>query len=215
MPEVAHPSVAPYWRRVLAMGIDYAVGIGLLAMLWPWLPEGPPPTAYSMSLYTEQQFINYFTMVGVVCILPFINGLLIIVTSWHGTIGHLLSNIRLEPIGHSTSLLRGVVGRTLRTFFGLLFLCIPGPALALMIAFSASVLFSLPFTTGDQMLRSIGTPDWLRLGLHSLSFILLFIAAWYIIIRPIGTVLRDRLFRSDGRLTQRDYATNTTYKLRR
>lgn len=47
-----------YWKRVLSMVIDYGVGIGLLALVWPWLPESPPTNVPSMGFYTDQQFTN-------------------------------------------------------------------------------------------------------------------------------------------------------------
>ncbi len=197
-----------FWRRAGANFADVVVAALVLMVVASFMERGPPPTG--MSFYTEQDFINYFRLLLVAFSFPFINTLLTRFGPWGGSFGQGLCGIRLVSFSGGEVSLKALVVRFIRTMFLVALITIPGPLIALIVGVLSSALLHESFTTADELLRRAGLPDLARWSIHSLSFIALLAALWFVIVRP---VIRMGLKRERW-LSWVDRWTKTTYVAR-
>ena len=189
----------------MANTIDTIFALVIIYTISTLQKDSPPPTG--MSFYTQQQFENYFALVLVACSIVLLNGLLMLYSPFKKTIGQLVLNLQLVSLNGETATTKQIVSRIIRTLGSVLFICIPGPIIALFIALVIGGIFSVPFSTGDQMIVDAGISDPIRYILHAISYLALFVATWMVIIKPLIKVL---LGLKDG-ITSRDRATQSTY----
>ena len=190
--------------RVAANSIDSIIAVSILYFISTLQKDSPPPTG--MSFYTAQQFENYFMMVLAALVLVCVNGLMM-VAGKKRTIGQHILGLSLVTLEGEPATRKPIIMRVLKTLGAVLFICIPGPIIALAIALIVGGLFSVPFSTGDQMIIDAGISDAVRYLLHGISYLALLAATWFVFAKPLIQVLVGL---KDG-LTSRDRATHSTY----
>ena len=196
---------ANIWLRVYANVLDTFIVLSILYVISLWQEDGPPATG--MSFYTKQQFTNYFILVYIACMLVIANGLLMNYSPSKKTIGQLVFGLSLVRLDGHPATEKQVRSRVFRTLGAVIFICIPGPIIALIIAFVVGVIFSIPFSTGNAMLIKVGAPDALRYMLSAISYLALLCASWIYLIWPM---IKGIIGLKDG-ITSRDRLTESTY----
>jgi uncharacterized RDD family membrane protein YckC len=198
---------APHWRVWLSRLVDTALAVAMIAVAAQFLPTGAPP-AGPMSFYSQQQFNNYFTMIAWAVLATAILSVLCL-SPLRGTPGDLVAGIRLASLNGTPLQLGQVSRRFVYNFAAVLLICLPGPLLALVVMLSAGALLQAPVATADAALIAAGAPDWLRLGIHGLSFVALGLALWHYVFKEF-TLRRMR----STEPTRRDVSSKTLYVLR-
>ena len=190
--------------RVTANSIDTIIPVSILYFISTLQKDSPPPTG--MSFYTAQQFENYFMLVVAALLLVCLNGLMMLVGKKR-TVGQHILGLSLVTLDGGPATRNQIIRRVLKTLGAVLFICIPGPIIALVIAIIVGALFSVPFSTADQMIIDAGISDTVRYILHGTSYVALLAATWFVFAMPLIRVLVGL---KDG-LTGRDRATHSTY----
>jgi hypothetical protein len=193
-------------RRFVALLLNAVFLMVLLAVVARILPEAPPP-ADAMALYSPQDFKNYFSLVLAAFFLVTLGCATLLVPGLSATPGALLAGLRLVAFDAAAPTFPQVARRWLSAVLAVALLAVPGPLVAFIVGVFLSMAFNLAFSTTDDVLRAIGTPDFLRLAIHGVSFALLAAAIWRVAIRPGIRMLRSpRPYLSDT-----DKVTYTTY----
>jgi uncharacterized RDD family membrane protein YckC len=198
---------APHWRVWLSRLVDTTLVVALIVSAAQFLPTGAPP-ADAMSFYSQQQFNNYFTMVAwavlAVAILAALG-----FSPLQGTPGDRVAGIRLASLDGTPLQREQIFRRFICNVAAVLLICLPGPLLALVVMLSAGALLKAPVSTADAALIAAGAPNWLRLGIHALSFVALGLALWHFVFKDF-TLRRMR----STEPTTRDVSSKTIYVLR-
>ena len=198
---------ATWHRRIAAQTLDLCILGLVLVLVARVLPEGPPP-ADSMAFFTEQDFINYFTLVVAALLLTILAFQISTVT--RATPGQRLLNLRLSTLGGLAPSHKQVNIRLLTAIRNLLLIMLPGPVIALVVGVSVAAVLNIPFTTTDKILLRLEIPQTIRYTIHGLSFLALVAAVWLIAVRPALAYLE----RAHGGLTSLDMESGTTHVYR-
>ena len=118
--------------------LDAVIVLSIVYVISLWQEDGPPATG--MSFYTMQQFTNYFILVYIACMLVIANGLLMRYSPSKKTIGQLVFGLSLVRLDGHPATEKQVRSRVFRTLGAVIFICIPGPIIALIIAFVVGVI---------------------------------------------------------------------------
>lgn len=201
---LVHP--ASWRQRTVALVLDLLLLGAVLYAVGQTLPGGGPP-ADPMSFFTDQQFRNYFVLVGLAVVLTAASFLLVAWPRVRGTPGQYLVGLELVTLSGERPTWGQILARMTGAVVRILILALPGPIIALVIGMMVAGLLHAPFTTTDQLLIDAGVPAAWRLGLHSLSFIALAAGLWVVVGRPLFRALEHF---ADG-LTLLDLTTRTTH----
>jgi uncharacterized RDD family membrane protein YckC len=197
---------AAWNRRVTAQLLDLGLLAALLTLIAKVLPYGPPPVR-SMSFFTVQDFIIYFTLVAAAILLTFFAFQSVKVTK--ATPGQKLLKLRLTALDGKAPRPEQVNVRRSAAFRNILLIMLPGPIIALIVGVTVAVLLNAPFTTTDKLLLQLEIPKGIRYMIHGLSFLALIAATWTIAIRPAIRYFE----KSHGGLTKLDMKSGTTHVL--
>jgi len=171
--------IAPFLRRATAHVVDLILIVFLLTIFSLFLPVAPPPVD-SMAFYGEQDFKNYFTLVGAWIAIATIVYLLAMSGAIYSTPGMRLAGLRYKGLDGSNPTSLSIGKRFIGAILYSLVVLLPGPVIALLVAVMTHAIFSTPLTTAAKMLDKVGVPDLAQLAIHSLSFIALFIGLIYV-----------------------------------
>jgi len=171
--------IAPLLRRVTAHLIDLVLIVFVLAIFSLFLPVAPPPLD-AMAFYVEQDFKNYFTLVGAWVAIATIVYLLAMSGAIYSTPGMRLVGLRYMGLDGSNPTPLGIGKRFIGAILYSLVVLLPGPVIALLVAVMTHTIFSTPLTTAAKMLDKVGVPDLAQLAIHSLSFIALLVGFVYV-----------------------------------
>ncbi len=137
-----------------------------------------------MAFFSQQDFINYFILVGLALALVNAAFLPVVHETFRATPAQMLLGLRLRALNGSEPDGSQVRIRWAKAIQHAALVTIPGPLIALLIGALFGAFFNVPFSTADEVLRQAGIPDPLRYGLHGLSFAALFAALWHFVVRP-------------------------------
>jgi hypothetical protein len=137
-----------------------------------------------MAFFTTQDFVNYFLLVGLVFVLVNLSFARGRGVEYRGTPAQKLLRLRLRSLNDTEPDRIQVLIRWRKAMMHAFFVTVPGPLIALFIGAFFGAFFNLPFTTADQVLREAGVPQFIRYALHGLSFVALFGALWYFVVKP-------------------------------
>lgn len=197
---------ATRFRRFVAFMLNATILLVLLVAFARILPEAPPP-ANAMAFYSPQDFKNYFSLVAAALLLVTLGCAAIFLPILRATPGALLAGLQLVTFDSGPPSLPQVTRRWWSAVLSVAVLAVPGPLVALAVGVFLSMTFDLAFSTTDDILRRLQTPDLLRMSIHGLSFTLLGAALWWIAVRPA-----IRMLRSPGPyVSDIDRITSTTY----
>jgi len=170
---------APFTRRATAHLCDLALLTIVLTVIGLLLPVAPPPMD-SMSFYSGQDFRNYFTLVAIGLSISMVLFLVLILGWAKSTPGMWLTGLAYSGLDGKPPSASSYRRRLIRGLFYTLLILLPGPVIALLVAFLSHAVFSVPFTTAADMLDKLGIPSMAQLAIHSLSFLALFVALIYV-----------------------------------
>jgi len=171
--------IASFPRRATAHLIDLALIIFILTVFSHFLPVAPPPVD-AMAFYTDQDFYNYFTLVGMWLGIATTVYLLAMSGVIYSTPGMRIAGLRYMGLAGSNPTSISIGKRFVGAILYSLIVLLPGPIIALFVVFITHALFNIPVTTAAKMLDVIGVPDLAQLAIHSLSFIALFVGLAYV-----------------------------------
>jgi RDD family len=134
---------ATWRRRILAQTADLSLMGMALVLVARVLPDGPPP-ADAMAFFTQQDFINYFSLVTLALALTVAVFQSVVVT--HATPGQYLLKLRLVTLDGQKPSREHVNTRQTRALINMLLILLPGPVIALIVGATAAALLNIPFT---------------------------------------------------------------------
>ena len=196
------------YRRFGSQLLDVMLLFFALGVIARYFPDPPPVDA--MAFYSEQEFRNYFFLVGCALVLVALAYALAIV-GLNGTPGQYLAGLSLVTLEGRRPPVRAWLRRCQSSFLRLGLLMVPGPVIALFVGSVAAFLLQSHFTTTDALLQSMGLPEWARWSLHGLSFLALLAAVLWVVVRPLLRVWSGDV----SNLTQLDIITSTTHVRRK